>query len=442
MARIKIYVDTRSSSQRVDGTFPLVLRIGHRSKTRDISFHIYVLPDNFNQDTFKITGITNSVRYTKRIHKIYADVDLWVDENKGIIKLWTISKLKDEIERRFFKKQLELSLFEHAARMFFRFDQNKRFSTSVLYEDGLKYFVKFQKSLRGEKDRIRIRSIFEENRRSGYKLLEEYRKYDIPIKALTHEVAKDWQAYLAGRLRSGNSVGIHLRSLQSIVNDAARSFPELKGHHPFQGIRKKSTPNKPVVLTLEEVQRIRDVRYPKKNPKALVRNIFLFMFNNMGMNFTDVLLAKVNQFDGERFYYTRKKTEREGDNFSIKQNEENLEILNYYTRKKSKDDYIFPLLKKGQDEYKIYHWRKFKTKWLNDHLKEIAQELEIDKRLTSYAARDTWTNLGLQMGIDIRKISSGLGHSSVQVTERHYMQSVQDAILDQINAQITSSQCQ
>jgi integrase len=43
------------------------------------------------------------------------------------------------------------------------------------------------------------------------------------------------------------------------------------------------------------------------------------------------------------------------------------------------------------------------------------------------------------MGIDIRKISSGLGHSSVQVTERHYMQSVQDAILDQINEQITRS---
>ena len=35
----------------------------------------------------------------------------------------------------------------------------------------------------------------------------------------------------------------------------------------------------------------------------------------MGMNFTDVLLAKVNQFDGERFSYIRKKTERKGETF-------------------------------------------------------------------------------------------------------------------------------
>lgn len=35
------------------------------------------------------------------------------------------------------------------------------------------------------------------------------------------------------------------------------------------------------------------------------------------MNFYDVALAKVSQFDGERFSYNRKKTEREGDYFSI-----------------------------------------------------------------------------------------------------------------------------
>lgn len=63
-------------------------------------------------------------------------------------------------------------------------------------------------------------------------------------------------------------------------------------------------------------------------------------------------------------------------------------------------------------------------------MKKMTKELGIDKNVTTYTARDTWTNLGLEMGIDIRKISSGLGHSSVKTTEKHYSQTVQERILD------------
>lgn len=69
----------------------------------------------------------------------------------------------------------------------------------------------------------------------------------------------------------------------------------------------------------------------------------------------------------------------------------------------------------------------------------IAALAGIEKKITTYTLRDTWTNIGLHMGIDIRKISSGLGHSSVQVTEKHYGKSVSEKILDEINAKITAS---
>jgi len=52
--------------------------------------------------------------------------------------------------------------------------------------------------------------------------------------------------------------------------------------------------------------------------------------------------------------------------------------------------------------------------------------------------RDTWTNISLDLGIDIRKISSSLGHSSIQVTEKHYAKSIHAKILDDISARIVS----
>ncbi|MEQ8881613.1 MAG: tyrosine-type recombinase/integrase [Cyclobacteriaceae bacterium] len=437
MAKIKISLDTRSSSQDKDGKYPLVLRIGHKSKTRDIGLNIHVKEDQFNSDSKEIRGIQNSVRQSKRVQKIFSEIDLWIDENKAEIKLWPITKLKNEIERRFFKKQSELNVLQHGAKVLYRFHSEGRYSTVYTYEDALKILVKYQMKCAKKNDQVVIKSLFDKDK-DGFSLKDEYACYDMPIKAFNVEFAKDFKAYLGQRMKAKNSVGIHLRNLQSILSDAEKTYDELKGHKPLEGIKKTSTPNVPIVLTPDEVNKIREASFEEGSSRFHVRNYFLFMFNNMGMNFYDVALAKVAQFDGVRFSYNRKKTEREGDYFSIKQNDENLEIINYYLDGKKKNQYLFPLIPEDTPEPRVFRVKRDRAKWFNSNMKKIAKELEIDKNITTYTARDTWTNIGLEMGIDIRKISSGLGHSSVEITEKHYSQMIQEKILDEINEKITS----
>lgn len=151
-------------------------------------------------------------------------------------------------------------------------------------------------------------------RKKGYKVMDEYRPYDIPNKAFDRSYAKNLEAYLSHRLNSKNSVNMHLRSLQAIINDAEDTYEELTGHRPLDGIKKTSTPNAPVVLSVEDIEKIRSLffKFEENTSRFHVINFFLFMFNNMGMNFMDLALAKVRQFDGVRFNYTRKKTEEEG----------------------------------------------------------------------------------------------------------------------------------
>ena len=132
MTKVKIALDTRKNSQDKDDNFPLVLRISHKSKTRDIGFDIHIAKENFieldvaegekKSVHFQIKGVANSVRKTKRIQKTYGDVDLWLDENKGEIKIWPINLLKKNIEKKFFNKQSQLSLLEHGAKMLCRFE--------------------------------------------------------------------------------------------------------------------------------------------------------------------------------------------------------------------------------------------------------------------------------------------------------------------------------
>ncbi|OEK03270.1 hypothetical protein BFP97_17830 [Roseivirga sp. 4D4] len=447
MATVRIVLDTRPSNVDKNNKYPLVLRIGHKTQRRDIPFYIRLGKEDFIElDSiegkkktahFKLKGVTNPVRKTKRIHSLYSDIDLWMDENKGEIKLWPITQLKETIERKFFNKQSELSLLKHGAKLIYRFHAEARFSTASSYEDALKIVVKYRKKLFGKDDKQSIPDLFDKTKKDMFTVREELKPYDMPIKAFNFEFAKDFKTYLSTRLKSKNSINIHLRSLQAILNDAEKTYDDLKGHKPLESFKKSSTANTPIVLTHEEINSIRQCSYPEGGSKFHVRNYFLFMFNNMGMNFYDIALARVEQFDGERFSYTRKKTESEGDFFSIKQNEENLSILSYYIQNKSKTAYIFPIIPEGRVGEAIFRAKRDKLKWFNNNIKKIATDLRIEKNLSTYTPRDTWTNLGLQMGIDIRKISSGLGHSSVEITEKHYSQLIQEKILDEINAQIT-----
>ena len=134
--------------------------------------------------------------------------------------------------------------------------------------------------------------------------------------------------------------------------------------------KKTSTANAPIVLTSEEIEAIRGASYPETNSRFHVRNYFLFMFNNMGMNFYDLAVARVHQFDGERFSYTRKKTESEGDFFSIKQSDENLDIIKYYTKDKKPDNYIFPIIPEEREGIKVFKTKKARLKWFNDNIKK------------------------------------------------------------------------
>lgn len=437
MATVKVTLDKRDSNTTKDNKYPLVLRIGHKSKTRDILFNIHLSEEEFDPATGKITGILNAGRHSKRTRKIYSDVDLWIDEESGTIRHWEIDQLKREIEQQFFKKQPSRSLLNYGGIYLHRFLQKGKFSTADSYEDALKIFVKYRMKTKGKDDFSTIKTLYQEQDNTLI-VKEEYVSYDMQIKAIDHSFVKDFEAYLINRYPSPNTPKIHMRSLQAIMNDASKAFAELKDHNPLSTIKKQSTQNATNPLALEEIYTIRQLELKSHTPIWSTRNYLLFMFNNMGMNFFDMAIIKRFQFDGEHIKYFRKKTLSEGDYFSVLQSEEALKIIHYYLDDQKPDDYLFPIIPNNTSPKNLHKVNNGKVKIFNRYANQIGKLAKIDKRITTYTIRDTWTNIGLDMGIDIRKISSGLGHSSVQVTEKHYARTIQAKILDEINAKITN----
>ena len=438
MATIKLTFDKRSSNTTKDNKFMLVLRISHNRKTRYISFNLHLKENQFNLTTGNITGIMNAVRHTKRVRKIYSEVDLWLAEHEGEIRKWEIKKLKSEIERIFFKKSPSHSILNHGAVYLNRLRLEDRYSTASSYEDALKALIKFRKSRKGQDDTVLIKTLYE-LKDGKLQVLDTYKDLDMEIKAMDYAFSKDFKAYMSNRYKSKNTPAIHLRSLQAIMNDAGKTYQDLKDHKPLSSIKKQSHENAPAPLSLEDINAIRKLKLKARTPIWDTRNFLLFMFNNMGMNHFDMAILKRFQFNDNRIKYFRKKTIYEGDYFSVLQNEESLEIIGYYLNGQNDDDYLFPIIPEGTTPEKLHIVNNGKVKTFNKYAKRIAKLAGIEKKITTYTLRDTWTNIGLDMGIDIRKISSGLGHSSVQVTEKHYGKSVSEKILDEINAKITAS---
>ncbi len=232
---------------------------------------------------------------------------------------------------------------------------------------------------------------------------------------------------------------MHLRSLQAIMNDAGKAFEDLRDHKPLSSFKKQSHENAPAPLDLADIAKIRNLKLKTGTPIWNNRNYLLFMFNNMGMNFFDLAILKRFQYEDNRIKYFRKKTHYEGDYFSVLQNDESLKIIEHYLNVQDDNDYLFPVIPANTSPERLHIVNNGKVKTFNKYAARIAALAGIEKKITTYTLRDTWTNIGLDMGIDIRKISSGLGHSSVQVTEKHYGKSVTEKILDEINAKITAS---
>ena len=438
MTKVRVTLDKRASNTTKDKKYPLVLRISHQSKTRDISFNLQLREGQYDEKSGKITGIMNSVSHTKRVRKRFSDTDLWIDENQLKIRNWDVGKLKLEIETLFFNKQISRTVLSHAAIYLSRLRKEQRFSTADSYEDALKVFVKYRRFLKRDlKANDPIKTLFNV-KAGGLEVFEKFKQFDLEISDFDVRFAKDFKAYMVNRFTSKNTPLIHLRSMQAIFNDASESYAELRDHHPLKNIPKQSFENAPNPLNIEDLDKIRNLQLEEGTPIWHHRNYMLFMFYNKGSNFFDISTMKVSQFKDNRIRYKRRKTHnKRGNQFNILQNQESLKILNTYVQNKQEDDYIFPLIPKDTSPERLHKVNNAKVKIFNKYAKKIAKLAGINHKITTYTMRDTWVNIGLDKGVSIRDISSGVGHSSTSTTEKHYAQKIKEQKQDEINQKIT-----
>ncbi|MDL2230560.1 site-specific integrase [Alistipes sp. OttesenSCG-928-L06] len=231
----------------------------------------------------------------------------------------------------------------------------------------------------------------------------KYHKNDLPLKSLNPTFMEDFDYYMKTELRL-KQVTINKSAMQfkGVIRFAvAQDFLQ---KDPFLNYRMPTVKRTVVFLTDEELTRMEWHRFAQKRLQQVTDCFIFCCYTGLGYHEMSTLTQAHIQkgFDGNQWIImTRKKTQRD---IAVPLLPKALEIIEEYRSDERKT--LLPVLSNQR---------------FNSNLKEIAEMLEINKRLTHHTARKTFASTVLLYNdVPMEIVSQLLGHSKLSTTEGHY----------------------
>ena len=250
------------------------------------------------------------------------------------------------------------------------------------------------------------------------------------------EAFEDW--FVGEKHKSRTTLGIYLRSLRTILNQALKNELINAKIYPF-GKNKYIIPtgkNTKRALTIEDIRQIKDYFTIPGSPSDKAKDFFLFSYLSNGINFKDIARLKNKDIKNNQIHFVRAKTEKTRRDYTpIKTSlrPETLAIIEKWRNPDtSPDSFLFPILEKGITPNQEYLRIKKFVKITNKRLIDIGEALNLPLKLTTYVARHSFATIALNKGgARIEEISQFLGHSSILTTQK-YIDSFEDKRIKEI----------
>ena len=400
---VKIILDKRK--QKIDKTYPLILRIVHNRKSLSFSLGYSLLEKDWNEKNSEVKksfmGVSNITRLNKYLQKQRINALDIVNQmqDSGEINNITISELKSRIVH----KSSKVTFSQFMEQTINELKKAGRFGYAKSLKDTLQIVMRFRNN------------------------------EDITFQELNYKFLIQFENDCYRRGMSVNSLAVFMRTIKMIYNRAIKTGIVKRELYPFTGYTIKTTKTKKRAVSRDVIGQIEALKLPENTRIWHARNYFLFSFYAMGINFADLARLKVSNLIDGRLEYTRQKTKKE---YSIKITDSIQEILNLYIKDQKSDDYIFPVITRiGYPELE-YRDVVDKRRIYNKKLKEISNLCNLETNLTSYVSRHSWATIAKRKGVPVAVISEGMGHEDVKTTEI-YLDSFDKEVLDDYNEMIT-----
>ena len=224
------------------------------------------------------------------------------------------------------------------------------------------------------------------------------------------------------------TVGIYLRHVRAVVNDAIEAGLLSRDAYPF-GRNRYVIPagaNTKKALPKADIEKIKAYQTLPGTMEQRSHDMWLFSYFCNGANLTDICRLTWNKIDTKegKLTFIRQKTTR-----SKKQNQtpivahlrpETLAIIERWgTADKRPSGFIFPFLNADMTDHQkkqaVHQTIKMTNKWMG----KIAEELGIDADVNTYSARHSYATTLLKSNAPLAFISKSLGHTNIKTTESY-----------------------
>lgn len=244
---------------------------------------------------------------------------------------------------------------------------------------------------------------------------------DINIKWL-----KSYEGWMLEQDKSHSTIGIYLRNLRAVYNEAINKNVIPRDWYPF-GKGKYVIPssvNNKRALSFSQMNEIIFFDCPYKSNMDKWRDFFVFSYLCQGMNLKDILNLKWKNYNDDKLEFIREKTkDKNRDSISttvIHLTKEAISIIEKWGNKNKEDKgYIFPIFDKSMDFEKRHKVKKQTNKMINKWVGRIAEELNFGFKPTLYYARHSYSTILRNSGVEIEYISQALAHRSVKTTQNY-----------------------
>lgn len=404
----KITLDTRRMNS--DGKFPVKLRVTFNRKRRYYSIGIRDL-------TKKEWATMEAYSKNPRV-KLDEDLKELVEGNIPEKERYAVSVGEkivpfsfERFKENYFMSDEKVSdVFSALDKYIKELEKQKRFGTASSYGCANESLKTFQKV--------------------------KYRRTDLPFNEVTKNWLDEYKEWMleSGKNGKGNSettVGIYLRALRIMLNEARELGVITQAEYPFGRSKSKfsigSSRNVKKAIKKESIKLIQNYKCSEENFEGQARDYWLFSYLLAGMNMKDLMSLKYENIEGNSVYYRRKKTrstKREGKFIKVTLTPEAKAIIDRRGNKdRSPENYVFPILDSKNTPEEEFSKSIAFTHKVNKYMKRIGEKLGIPVKLTTYVGRHSFTTI-MSKEVPTEVIQQWLGHGDVKTTEG-YKDSIQ-----------------
>ena len=226
----------------------------------------------------------------------------------------------------------------------------------------------------------------------------DFARGDILLSDLTPSLVQNFAAFIRKRKVTETTVNTMLAQMKSVINRAIREWNISYDIHPFVTTRISAAIRK-LDLTVQSFNKIRESS-PEKRKLIMARDLFCLSFYLGGMNLIDIMQT---DFRKDVLEYSRSKTKgrMQSDSvitFTIPSQAREI-ICRWMDKRTGKLDFGYKFTYHNFSQYVTYS------------LGDLAEELNIDERVTFYSARKSFAQYASEIGIPDGIIDYCLGHS-------------------------------